>query len=62
MVKSLNVYLFFFFKTKNRKALEKHYADLENIITQRQTSARIRFMIQDLLDLRRVREENINLY
>ncbi|CAF1205745.1 unnamed protein product [Rotaria sordida] len=40
-------------KSTNRKNLEKHYNDLESIITQRQTSARIRFMIQDVMDFRK---------
>jgi len=46
---------FFFFQSPNRKALEKHYVELFNITLQRQTSARIRFMIEDLMDLRKVR-------
>ncbi|CAM4941289.1 unnamed protein product [Rotaria socialis] len=37
----------------NRKILEKNYTDLFNITTHRQTSARLRFMIQDVMDLRK---------
>ncbi|CAF5041035.1 unnamed protein product, partial [Rotaria sp. Silwood1] len=40
-------------KSPNRKLLEKYYNELESIITQRQTSARIRFMIQDVMDFRK---------
>ncbi|CAF0727027.1 unnamed protein product, partial [Didymodactylos carnosus] len=40
-------------KPANKTNLEKHYSQLEGIVSQRHTSARIRFMIQDLLDLRR---------
>ncbi|CAF0942566.1 unnamed protein product [Adineta steineri] len=40
-------------KTQNRKKLENNYSELENIVTQSQISARTRFMIQDLMDLRK---------
>ncbi|UJR37779.1 hypothetical protein I4U23_030471 [Adineta vaga] len=39
-------------KSANVKKLEKTYTELNEIVEQRQTSARIRFMIQDLLELR----------
>ena len=45
-----------FFQTVNRKKMEKNYEELVNIITQRQTSARIRFLIQDVLEMRKVRK------
>jgi hypothetical protein len=35
--------------------LEKHYRELDNIVREHKTSARIRFMIQDLVELRQVR-------
>ncbi len=47
--------LFFSFQTANRKNLEKHYAELNSIIKQRQTSSRIRFLMEDLMEMRRVR-------
>lgn len=36
----------------NKNNLEKHYRELEQIIKESKTSARIRFMIQDLMELR----------
>ena len=36
----------------NKNNLEKHYRELEQIIKEQKTSARIRFMIQDLMELR----------
>ena len=32
--------------------MEKHYRELDNIVKEHKTSARIRFMIQDLVELR----------
>lgn len=43
-----------FFQMQNRKKLEKNYEDLANIIAHRQTSSRIRFLIQDVLEMRKV--------
>lgn len=40
-------------KASNKSNLEKQYRELETIVQQRQTSARMRFMIQDLLEQRR---------
>ncbi|CAF4530695.1 unnamed protein product, partial [Rotaria socialis] len=39
-------------KTVNKTNLEKHYRELDGIIKEQKTSARIRFMIQDLMELR----------
>ncbi|CAF3743401.1 unnamed protein product [Rotaria sp. Silwood1] len=39
-------------KNTNRSKLEKYYFDLNTIIKEQRISARIRFMIQDLLELR----------
>lgn len=36
----------------NKNNLEKHYRELDQIIREHKTSARIRFMIQDLIELR----------
>lgn len=36
--------------------MEKSYEELLNITNQRQATARIRFMIQDVLEMRKVRE------
>ncbi|CAF4253327.1 unnamed protein product, partial [Adineta steineri] len=44
---------FTYMGSQNRKKLEKNYSELENIVAQRQTSARARFRIQDLMDLRK---------
>lgn len=38
----------------NKTNLEKHYRELDAIVKEQKTSARIRFMIQDLLELRQV--------
>ncbi|CAF3707843.1 unnamed protein product [Adineta steineri] len=40
-------------KSQNRKNLENNYKELENIVGVKQVSARARFMIQDLMDLRK---------
>ncbi|CAF3375859.1 unnamed protein product [Rotaria socialis] len=37
----------------NRQILEKNYTDLFIVTTHPQTSARLRFMIQDVMDLRK---------
>lgn len=50
------VMIMFYLQAANRKSLDKNYVDLENISTLRQTSARIRFMIQDLMDMKKVSE------
>ena len=42
--------------------MEKQYRELDNIVQQRQTSARIRFMIQDLLEQRKVIERIFDLF
>jgi len=47
--------LFVSFQTQNRKSLDKNFGELANITTQRQASARIRFMIQDILEMRKVK-------
>lgn len=39
----------------NKTNLERHYRELESIVREQKTSARIRFMIQDLIELRQVR-------
>ncbi|CAF0862239.1 unnamed protein product [Rotaria sp. Silwood1] len=39
-------------KSTNKTNLEKHYRELETIVKEQKTSARIRFMIQDLIELR----------
>jgi hypothetical protein len=39
-------------KAANKQNLEKHYRELDNIVKEHKTSARIRFMIQDLVELR----------
>ncbi|CAF0867973.1 unnamed protein product [Adineta ricciae] len=39
-------------KATNKSNLEKHYRELDNIVKEHKTSARIRFMIQDLVELR----------
>jgi translation initiation factor 4G len=39
-------------KAANKQNLEKHYRELDNIVREHKTSARIRFMIQDLVELR----------
>jgi hypothetical protein len=44
----------FFFQAANKQNLEKHYRELDNIVKEHKTSARIRFMIQDLVELRQV--------
>ena len=41
----------------NKSNLEKHYRELDNIVKEQKTSARIRFMIQDLTELRQVRRK-----
>ena len=41
-------------KSANRLNLEKHYKELDNIVREQKTSARIRFMIIDLVELRQV--------
>ena len=48
--------LFLFQSPANRKTLEKHYDELNKIIAEQKVSARIRFMIQDLMEERKVRE------
>jgi len=40
--------------------LEKHYRELDTIVREHKTSARIRFMIQDLVELRHVRKKLIS--
>lgn len=42
------------FQAANKQNLEKHYRELDNIVREHKTSARIRFMIQDLVELRQV--------
>ena len=44
----------------NKQNLEKHYQALDNIVQEHKTSARIRFMIQDLIELRQVCEGEID--
>ncbi|CAF4270107.1 unnamed protein product [Rotaria sp. Silwood2] len=39
-------------KSANKNNLEKHYRELDGIIKEQKASARIRFMIQDLIELR----------
>ncbi|CAF1256154.1 unnamed protein product, partial [Rotaria sordida] len=39
-------------KSTNKSNLEKHYRELDGIIKEQKASARIRFMIQDLIELR----------
>ncbi|CAF1217918.1 unnamed protein product [Rotaria sp. Silwood1] len=39
-------------KSTNKTILEKHYRELNTIVKEQKTSARIRFMIQDLIELR----------
>ncbi len=43
-----------YLKAANKQNLEKHYRELDNIVREHKTSARIRFMIQDLVELRHV--------
>ncbi len=43
--------------------MEKHYRELDTIVREHKTSARIRFMIQDLVELRHVRrKKEINFF
>lgn len=63
--KNNNHYAFileFSFQSANRKKLEKHYEELVSITHLPQTSARIRFMIQDVMDFRKVRNIDFQKY
>ena len=47
------------FQLANKQNLEKHYRELDHIIKEQKTSARIRFMIQDLMELRQVKNSSL---
>ncbi len=49
-----NLFSIIYLKATNKQNLEKHYRELDNIVREHKTSARIRFMIQDLVELRHV--------